>query len=431
MAQFLRLTIMNVYIIKSGGDVFLKVLKKTTLELETKLYSILHIKNDVNTIQKEELWRASALKNAIMTFEEDCTCCPSLKALINYINKIEDNDIVVLCSCHITSSDASRYQFICTTVKNGFSLEIAWNFPYPYEPTGRYSVHLIMYEGYKLYIGEKDKSKRVCRFCSKEGSHLFKNKSHAISAFLGNDYVFCNEECDECNHGFVNKIEKDLDNYYRVARSLDSHTNHNGKKIKVDGSNFSISNDGEMPLLTYKGKIELNNIGDNGIEISLEDNTPVDVSNIYKCLAKFVISSIPSSYLFAFKRTIEWITGKLNPRYLPPLYRNESINNMERPVMAILIRKDKKKDIPYCIARIAFLSNYYLFAIPYCQPHDVGNSMLKDSLRKYVDLCKDDGSYIIEDFNSKEKVYIVTNRTIYNENYQRNQISHSNDEINL
>lgn len=408
---------MDLFIVNQSGNVFLKVLKNIPLQLEDKLKSVLHIKTSMNSIDKNEIWRNTSLRIAIKVFEDDSKRFPYLLAVFQYIDSLAPDDLVILCSFKLTSTDVERCKFAFYIVEQDEDLHNAWKIPFPYEPTGRYNVHLITNVGYKQYVGEQDRSKRECRFCHKHGKKYFKEESHAISAFIGNDFIFCNEECDECNHDTLRKLEQDLDNYYKVTRSLNASLNRDSKKINTKGANFKIDNSGEFPIVTYKGDIDIENIGDEGLELSLEDNTHVNVCNVYKCLVKYVIATIPNNELYAFDKTIDWIMGKLTPRYLPPIYRYERMANIERPELAIFIRKGNKKDIPYCIAHFAFLSNFYIYAIPYCQPYDVGNSMLKEALRNYIKLRKDNWDYTIEDFNSNKKVNIITTRIIYKDNH--------------
>ena len=411
---------MDIYIIRVNVDVLLKTFHKVPFEIERNVLAKLHIKTTMDVLKDENIWQAKKLKEVVKERYTDWNLPPFI-GFFQKIDSLDDNEYVVLCNFNPTGSYIHLCQKACELSAKGESPCQAWDSLLKIEPTGRYNVHLIKYHGIKQYTGEPDRTKRVCRFCKESGENIFREESHAISAFLGNDYFFCYEECDTCNHGFVNKLEQDLDNYYIVARSLDSCKNRNGKKINYKGKGYKIDHSDTMPMITLKGEQNLDSIGQDGVELSLVNDTPVDVRNIYKCLVKYVLSSLPSEDILPFSRTILWVKGKLNPSHLPPIYRVETLPNIERPELAILIRKDKKKDVPYCVARFAFLSNYYVFAVPYCQPNDVGNSMLKDALKRYIQLSESDIShYTIEDFNSKEKYNIVTHRTLYNEDKCKN-----------
>lgn len=53
-------------------------------------------------------------------------------------------------------------------------------------------------------IGERERSKRICRFCGRDSQHTtFKNDAHIIPQSLGGTKeLICYEECDECNKRF-------------------------------------------------------------------------------------------------------------------------------------------------------------------------------------------------------------------------------------
>ena len=76
----------------------------------------------------------------------------------------------------------------------------------------RSSYEVLAYNGNtKKGIGEADKSKRICRFCSKSYPEVsFKKVAHSISEALGNKKIITNEECDTCNEKFGKGIENDL-----------------------------------------------------------------------------------------------------------------------------------------------------------------------------------------------------------------------------
>ena len=94
------------------------------------------------------------------------------------------------------------------------------NFIQPYAErmeqfSSNYSVCIFNGQGRMQYIGETDKSKRVCRFCHRSAPLTsFTHKSHAISESLGYKSLVCHEECDECNEYFSRTIEPDVVNMH-------------------------------------------------------------------------------------------------------------------------------------------------------------------------------------------------------------------------
>jgi len=70
-------------------------------------------------------------------------------------------------------------------------------------------------------IGEKDRTKRVCRYCNKSKPEVsFKKVAHSISEALGNKKIITNDECDTCNEKFGKGIENDLILYLSLFRNF-------------------------------------------------------------------------------------------------------------------------------------------------------------------------------------------------------------------
>ena len=391
----------------------LKTLHNIPQEVESEVIDNLHIVTSERVLNSRDIWNGRRLKDMFRSYRTKWNYYPFI-GLFEQIEGLSDHEYVVLCNFQPSGAYSQLCKIACELTKLGGDASEAWDNALNLEITGRYRIHLIQYQGFKRYIGEADKSKRVCRFCQESGEDIFKRDSHAISAFLGNDYVFCNEECDKCNSDLTGVLERDLDNYYKVSRALDRNLNRYSKKINVYGQNFHIDNTREIPIIEFYNKSGFDDFDGSSKEITLLGSDLVDIRNVYKCLVKFVIATLPNEELAPFKNTIEWIKGNLCSEQLPPLYRYEECAEYVKPELGILIRKDNRTDVPYCVARIGFLSNYYVFAVPYCQPLDVENSKLGDSLKNYFQLCKENTDiYTIEDFNSDDKVFIETHKILY------------------
>lgn len=79
------------------------------------------------------------------------------------------------------------------------------------------------------YIGEANKSNRICRFCGNQIPIVsFDHTSHAISESLGNKSIICREECDKCNEQFSRTIEPDLANMLSPLLTIYSIHGKNG-----------------------------------------------------------------------------------------------------------------------------------------------------------------------------------------------------------
>lgn len=105
------------------------------------------------------------------------------------------------------------------------------------------------FAGYKEMIGAVDKSLRKCRFCGRAAPEAFRKESHAISEGLGNKFLICNEECDECN-GRLAKVENNLMRYFDVRRAMFGIKSKTSGTIPIiEGKGFVIRNRDDIPQL--------------------------------------------------------------------------------------------------------------------------------------------------------------------------------------
>ena len=97
----------------------------------------------------------------------------------------------------------------------------------------------------RTYIGEADKSKRICRFCKNQREIVtFENKAHAISEALGNKNIILREECDVCNEYFDKNIERDFIKFVDLFRGIYGAKGKKGT-LKIKYKNATIENKGD------------------------------------------------------------------------------------------------------------------------------------------------------------------------------------------
>lgn len=231
-------------------------------------------------------------------------------------------------------------------------------------------------------IGEKDKSKRVCRFCGRDitmPNVNFTKKAHAISESLGNKGLICLEECDDCNTRFNDTIEQDIGNLLRFQLVVKGIKGKNGNPT-LKGDEVSIKTDttsrSKLGRDTLVIKFEKSPKTINPKEISKHLSQQYSFSqekyapqNIYKCLCKYVMSLIDSQYLPYFKNTIDWINEPLTRRSLPPIWYN-NVPSGEYPYLAIMTRKHNNKELPYCWAILCVAGIRFSFIVPFCSFDD-------------------------------------------------------------
>ena len=225
----------------------------------------------------------------------------------------------------------------------------------------------------RVYIGEPDKKKRVCRFCGETSPKVtFKKNAHAISDSLGNKLLYCNEECDICNEKF-SAIEQDFFNLHLPLYSLFQIKGKNGPP-NINGKNIEIDNKNEKGIL-IKNQINIisaDNIDGHEFEIS-EQCLKYSCQNLYKCLCKFAISLIDKQHLERLSGTINWIASDNIVTELPTVWRR-SCQIHTQPMMGIYVKKaTEEKELPEFIVKLFIINVEYLFILPFVDSSTVTN----------------------------------------------------------
>lgn len=221
-------------------------------------------------------------------------------------------------------------------------------------------------EGEKTYIGERDKEKRVCRFCGKKIPEVSfsGSKSHAISEFLGNKTLICLEECNSCNSKFGRTIEPE---FSRMISPTLSILNIKGKKgyRKTRGKNFVIEHRKPSDENLFCLKFEYHGVVIDGVRHFDASSIKYVPQDVYKCLCKYVISLIDSKYLPYFQETINRINSPTRYCKLPKIAISMS-RIYQAPYMKVYIRMDSNDDVPYCIAALSACHEVYTFMVSFC-----------------------------------------------------------------
>jgi len=223
----------------------------------------------------------------------------------------------------------------------------------------------------KIYIGENNKKKRVCRFCkkSKEDGATFKHIAHAIPEALGNKNIINNEECDECNSKFEKMIERDLINYLNIYRVFWGIKGKNGvPKIKfkddklIDYQNDifyiqdTVDNDSQEPI-------------DFPNNIKLEPYYSINMMDVYRCFCKISLSVIDKKFIKYFNETIKWINKNksLSNNYKLPkiamLLNPQNFN--EQPNITLYIRKSDNTCYPLLVSELRIYTFIFVYIVPF------------------------------------------------------------------
>lgn len=274
----------------------------------------------------------------------------------------------------------------------------------------------------KIYIGEYQNEKRICRFCGKKIPEVtFDHLAHAISESIGCKEFINYEECDACNKKF-SPIEQDF--YRRHAFDLAFATIAGKKGLReIETKDFSIPTGNGMIPINIKSLNKFNKIEDNikhgGDSILLSAKKTIvkyTPQNIYKCLCKYVIGMLESKYLPHFKDTIDWINSELCPRLLPSVLVYTLDYTVTHPHIAYFIRTQDNEDFPFAIGCLEFAKQGYFFIIPFCHAENLPNqeSKVYNNFQKFFRTIFNNRSYKEQDLSRHTKISPLVSINIQN-----------------
>lgn len=219
----------------------------------------------------------------------------------------------------------------------------------------------------KVRLGEKEKNKRVCRFCDKtiKDGVSFIKEAHAIPEGFGNKFIFNNEECDQCNEKFGTTIEEEFLQFIDFFRVFYQIKGKNGElEIPFKGAKVKNTDSG-IEIKVFQEQIELDE-NNNLKSFNFEILHKISLMNLYRALVKFALAVMPLKELSNFKETIKWLNGTESIINLPKIAI--SINtglNVAHPNILLCIRKDiNNKKIPYALVELKSKGLAFVFSIP-------------------------------------------------------------------
>lgn len=233
-----------------------------------------------------------------------------------------------------------------------------------------YNIYAFYGSSKKRFYGEKDKTKRVCRFChqSQATGAKFTMDAHTISESMGNKRIFSCEECDICNDRLGSSVEQDFGEMHRFERCFYGIKGKEGVPV-VRGDNFTMENHDGKPL-----NIMLINEGDNPssdlADLELKYTSRYNPQNIYRCLVKYALGVMPQEYVCHFYEVGDWIRNQSSLAKLPILKRLTVCIPEIQPYLVLYIRKDDNKELPYAIGEFHVVQYIYVFIIPLSEMDD-------------------------------------------------------------
>jgi hypothetical protein len=222
----------------------------------------------------------------------------------------------------------------------------------------------------KFTYGEKDKSKRKCKYCGKttEDGATFSEEAHAISESLGNKTIFSADECDACNARFSNGIEKDVFEYLKVYRVLYGKSGKNGIPQLIFKNGIEIKyQDGKAIIID---KSEASAASEGNLYIPLEFHHEINWMNVYRGFVKFAVAVLPRDITDKLSKTINWINNEKNDGSilnLPPVASMIDYSNFhDQPKMTIYTRTSEDLTLPYLYVELRIAFFIFVFIVPYC-----------------------------------------------------------------
>ena len=207
---------------------------------------------------------------------------PKFHRINSYLNELKDNEYFFIFP-NATISKEKSFQFYnyLLAIERGEDFEkIAKEMDTIFGKLMNSYEMFVFDENTRQSIGERDKSKRVCRYCNKSKPEVsFKKVAHSISEALGNKKIITNDECDTCNEKFGKGIENDLILYLSLFRNF---FGIKGKKgiPKLKGKNFEIVNNERIEIKQILSDEEINKTEYDDFKLPLETYQSITEQNI-------------------------------------------------------------------------------------------------------------------------------------------------------
>lgn len=165
--------------------------------------------------------------------------------------------------------------------------------------------------GLKVFLGEKDKKKRICRFCGEASPVVkFKKEAHGIPESLGNKSLTTGYECDSCNELFGSDIEDHFGRWSKPMRTLMRISGKNGVpsiRQRKDGgwrvdagvSHMKISHYERDPIVEVDAEAHT-------MKVTLARDSYLPVAAL-KAFVKMGLTLLPQEEVVNFQSALAWI----------------------------------------------------------------------------------------------------------------------------
>lgn len=243
----------------------------------------------------------------------------------------------------------------------------------------------------EFYLGTAEP--RICRYCDKGTPDVsFDQKAHALPGLIGNQWLFDQQECDQCNALFGSTIDAHFGRWSASWRALERTPNREGAspkfsahdgsvRIESDDSNHRTIVEGMSDAGRYTIDPEARVVD---FKLTRRGFAP---SAVFKCLVKMAISVAPPEASESLKHLKAWIRGdaKSSEAFADVLLvlfiqMRPTVYAPGRFDYQLLRRKPKAPtDSPHMFFRLRFGGRAYQIALPLL-PEDAGQA--KDKVPK-------------------------------------------------
>ena len=318
----------------------------------------------------------------------------NIQQLVSFFKHLKDNDFFIRQQAWVQCIDIKRSIIKLTAISKNKSpvildtkFVLTWGVLFL-----KYNAYSYGYLTEKIYIGEKDKSKRTCRFCGRTGKQYYVSLSHSILNALGNELLFCNEECDYCNQELESTVEKQLFKFLEINRTLScirgkvSHVHH------LEGLNFQIHPDyiDKKPIVYVKSECIINDFykGRPTGRIILYNKDAISFYGLYKALVKIAVDMIPHNLFQHFINTGKWVHGDFNGFKLPPFLYGEHTDFFEQPELDLFFRNENSPMFsPFCTGILYIYEAIFIFILPFCD-QDRDTDLTQEKIKSHLDYFK-------------------------------------------
>lgn len=216
-------------------------------------------------------------------------------------------------------------------------------------------------------------SKCECRYCKQTKLTVtFKDKAHTFPEFLGNKlFVNKDNECDDCNHFFGDKLEPNLNSFIKTLLVVDDINGKGGSK-KYKSFN-------KMGGITHKnGSIEMSvvegyeMVSDDPVEKKMKikiDIPKYSLRSAYKAILKMALSILPESEIGDFK--FEFSCLKNNDIFGCEYIILNYYPGFNIMPFSIMLYKRKNDTVPIPKYQFAVMNNNFLLQVPVFSDKDI------------------------------------------------------------